>query len=143
MKNILIFSIVFCCTPLLFGQNAKFQQIDAYLKAYQTKIPIPGFSIAIIEDNKITFSKGYGVEKQGTNVPMSPSSSLGIGSIGRGFTTVGIMQLVEKGKVNLDDPVIKYLPWFKTANKNFSDAITVRMCLSLSLIHISEPTRPY
>ena len=130
MKNTVLFTIAFLSTSFLFSQNAKFQQIDAYLDAYQTKIPIPGFSIAIVENNKITFSKGYGVQKQGTNNPMSPSTSLGIGSIGRGFTTVGIMQLVEKGKVNLDDPVIKYLPWFKTANKNFSDAITVRMCLS-------------
>ncbi len=132
MKNILLLLFYFCLLNLstLLGQNTKFQKIDKYLKAYQAKIPIPGFSIAIVEDNKIVFSKGYGVQKQGTNTPMSPSNSLGIGSLGRGFTTVGIMQLVEKGKIDLDSPVTKYLPWFKTANKNFSDAITVRMCLS-------------
>jgi len=131
MKNIiLLFYLSILCNSMLLGQSGKFQKIDTYLKAYQAKIPIPGFSIAIVEDNQIVFSKGYGVQKQGTNTSMSPSSSLGIGSLGRGFTTVGIMQLVEKGVVDLDSPVTKYLPWFKTANKNFSDAITVRMCLS-------------
>ncbi len=131
MKHlVLLLYISLLSTSTLFGQNTQFQKIDAYLKAYQAKIPIPGFSIAIVEDNKVVFSKGYGVQKQGTNISMNPSSSLGVGSLGRGFTTVGIMQLVEKGLVDLDSPVIKYLPWFKTANKNFSDVITVRMCLS-------------
>ena len=117
-------------TTTLFSQGATFQKIDNYLKDYQSKIPIPGFSIAIIEGDEIVFSKGYGVEKQGIAKKMTPKSSLGIGALGRAFTSVGIMQLVEKGKLDLDAPVIKYLPWFKTANPSFSDQITVRMCLS-------------
>lgn len=131
MKNIFLLPLLtFFTATLLFGQNAKFQKIDAYLKEYQAKIPIPGFSIAIVEDDKVIFSKGYGVQQQGTKTTMTASTSLGIGTLGRGFTTAGIMQLVEKGKLDLDSRVTKYLPWFKTANKNFSDDITVRMCLS-------------
>ena len=131
MKNtILIISILLAFFPLIFGQNNTLQKIDKYLNNYQEKIPIPGFSIAIVENNQLTFSKGYGVEKEGFPKTMSGNSSLGIGSIGRALTTIGIMQLVEKGQVDLDASVTTYLPWFTTANKNFSDAITVRMCLS-------------
>ena len=131
MKKILsIFSLLSLAIVALWGQNAAHQAIDKYLTEYQEKIPIPGFSIAIVEENQLTFSKGYGVEKQGFSTPMSGNSSLGIGSIGRALTAIGIMQLVEKGQVDLDAPVTTYLPWFTTANKNFSDAITVRMCLS-------------
>lgn len=131
MKNTLsIISFLLLVIPSLWGQETAHQAIDKYLTNYQEKIPIPGFSIAIVEDNKLTFSKGYGVEKQGFARPMSGNSSLGIGSIGRALTAIGIMQLVEKGQVDLDAPVMTYLPWFTTANKNFSDAITVRMCLS-------------
>jgi len=130
MKNILTVIAITLMATTLFGQKANYQAIDKYLTAYQEKIPIPGFSIAIVEDNKLTFSKGYGVEKQGFSTPMSGNSSLGIGSIGRALTTIGIMQLVEKGQVDLDKRVTTYLPWFTTANKNFSDDITVRMCLS-------------
>lgn len=131
MKNILIIlSIALMAVTTLNGQKAAFQAIDKYLSDYQEKIPIPGFSIAIVEGNQLTFSKGYGVEKQGFSTPMSGNSSLGIGSIGRALTTIGVMQLVEKGQVDLDKTVTTYLPWFTTANKNFSDDITVRMCLS-------------
>ncbi len=131
MKNIffLLFFFALGSTPN-FGQQSNIQKIDAYLKDYQSKIPIPGFSIAIVQDNKTVFEKGYGTENQGISKAMTKNSSLGIGSLGRGFTAVGIMQLVEKGAVDLDAPVTKYLPWFTTANKNFSDEITVRMCLS-------------
>lgn len=129
MKNIIFFFLIIFIVPAI-GQKTNVQKVDAYLKEYQEKIPIPGFSIAIVEEGKIVFQKGYGVEKEGSKKAMTTHSSLGIGSLGRGFTAVGMMQLVEKGKVDLDAPVIQYLPWFKTANKNFSDQITVRMCLS-------------
>jgi len=128
--TIFLIFIFFLGTSSVWCQKSALQAIDKYLTAYQEKIPIPGFSIAIVENNQITFSKGYGVEKEGFAKPMSGNSSLGIGSIGRALTAIGIMQLVEKGQVDLDAPVTTYLPWFTTANKNFSDAITVRMCLS-------------
>jgi len=130
MKNILSILSILLIAATLSGQKATYQAIDKYLSDYQEKIPIPGFSIAIVEGNQLAFSKGYGVEKEGFSTPMSGNSSLGIGSIGRALTTIGIMQLVEKGQVDLDAPVTTYLPWFATANKNFSDEITVRMCLS-------------
>ena len=126
---ILCIAILLCFSSKSVSQN-NIAKVDAYLQAYQEKIPIPGFSIVIVEDGQTVFSKGYGQEKQGGSTPMSANSSLGIGSLGRAFTTVGIMQLVEGGLVDLDAPVTKYLPWFTTANKNFSDEITVRMCLS-------------
>ncbi len=131
MKNILsIIAVFLLVISSLCGQKATHQAIDKYLANYQEKIPIPGFSIAIVEDNQLTFSKGYGVEKEGFPKKMSGNSSLGIGSIGRALTAIGIMQLVEKGQVDLEASVTTYLPWFTTANKNFSDDITVRMCLS-------------
>jgi len=130
MKNIILSLFLIITVSPNYGQNANIKKIDNYLKAYQNKIPIPGFSIAIVQGNQIVFEKGYGIEKEGNNKAMNINSPLGIGSLGRGFTAVGIMQLVEKGQVDLDAPVTKYLPWFTTANKNLSDEITVRMCLS-------------
>ncbi|MEM1124362.1 MAG: serine hydrolase [Bacteroidota bacterium] len=100
-NSLLIFFVVLLSNSLLFGQTTNLQKIDAYLKEYQTQIPIPGFSIAIVEGDKIVFQKGYGVEKEGASKKMSTSSSLGIGSLGRSFTAVGIMQLVEQGLVRI------------------------------------------
>ena len=56
----------------------------------------------------------------------------GVGSVSKIYTTVAVMQLAEQGKLDLDQPVVKYLPEFKMADPRYKD-ITVRM---LSLIHI-------
>lgn len=130
MKKIIVGVIILLYFGKLASQSDNLQKVDAYLQAYYEKIPIPGFSIILVEDDKILFSKGYGVEKYGSNKPMTPNSALGIGAIGRGFTAMAVMQLVEQGLVDLDAPVTTYLPWFRTANKNLSDKITLRMCLS-------------
>jgi CubicO group peptidase (beta-lactamase class C family) len=131
MKFNIAFTFLFLCLVIaLNAQNAALQKVDQYLQEYKEKIPIPGFSIVLVEKDKIIFNKGYGVERQGIKHPISPNSSLGIGSIGRGFTAIAVLQLVEKGLLDLDAPITQYLPWFKTANKNLSDEITLRHCLS-------------
>ena len=116
---------------LLNSQTTKaINNVDRYLQAYLQKTPVPGFSVSIVEGDKILFNKGYGVEREGGNKPMTPNSVLNIDALGRGFTSMAILQLVAQGQLTLDDLVIKYIPWFQTANKEFSDQITIRMCLS-------------
>ena len=119
---------IMLCSINISGQSI--QNVDTYLKKYLDKVPVPGFSLVIVEDGSVKFSKGYGFEKQGDIKPMSVNTTMAIGAMGRGFTAIAIMQLVEQGLVDLDVPIITYLPWFKTANQEFSDQITLRMCLS-------------
>ncbi len=61
---------------------------------------------------------------------MTPQSPIGIGELTMSMTAMAILQLAEKGKLNLEDKVIKHLPWFQTANKEFSDQITIRMLIN-------------
>ena len=114
---------------ILPGQQSRISKIDDYLQSYKNRIPIPGFSIVIVEGSDVVFAKGYGVENADGAQSMSVYSPVAVGSIGRGFTAMAIMQLVEQGLLSLDDPVVKYLPWFETANQDFGKQITVRMCL--------------
>lgn len=131
-------SLFFSCVFVLFWvwsipaktQNSNLDKVDQYLQNYLSSIPVPGFSMVIVEGDKVIFNKGYGLEKEGGSKRMSPKSVLNIGSIGRGFTAIAVLQLVEKGTLDLDVPIVEYLPWFKTANKEYSDLITLRMCLS-------------
>jgi CubicO group peptidase (beta-lactamase class C family) len=53
-----------------------------------------------------------------------------IGSVSKSFTAMATMQLIESGKVQLDEPVVTYLPGFRTRNRSASDRITVRQLLS-------------
>ncbi len=77
-------------------------------KMSETKIP--GLSIAVIEGNEIIYSRGFGFRDLNSGAPATPSTIYGIGSITKSFTALAIMQLVEEGKLDLRDPVDKYVP---------------------------------
>ena len=126
-KIIVIAELVFMMLASLNGQE---NRIDDYLTTlYKTHV-IPGFSVVVVKNDQISFVKGYGVEYAGGNKAMTSQTSTAIGSLTKSITALAIMQLVEKGKIELDAQVIKYLPWFHTANKEMSDKITVRMLLN-------------
>jgi len=125
MKYIIAYILILFSTVLL-GQRAEaIRTVDQYLENYLERTPVPGFAIAIVEDDQIIYNKAFGVERQGESELMTPNSVLAIDALGRGFAAMAVLQLVEQGKLDLDDPVIKYLPWFQTSNKDFSDQIHV------------------
>jgi CubicO group peptidase (beta-lactamase class C family) len=72
--------------------------------------------------------QGYGVA-DGTGRAMTPDTPFLIASLSKSITALGIMQLVEEGKINLDAPVQTYLPWFRVADEEVSSKITVRHLL--------------
>jgi len=125
IKKGLLSLMLLYSTVSLTGNSA----IDDYLRQVYREHVIPGFSIVVVEEGKVIFSKAYGVEVLGEPAPMTIRSVLGVGSLTKSVTAMAMMQLVEAGKVRLDDPVVHYLPWFRTANKERSDRITVRMLL--------------
>ncbi len=106
------------------------KSVDDYFQEVIDNSQIPGFTVAIVKDEKILFARGYGVETIGAPKLMTSETVCAIGSLTKSFTAAAIMQLEEKGVLDLDQPVVRYLPWFRTANKTESDAITIRMILS-------------
>lgn len=77
---------------------------------------IPGLAIGIVKDGKHFYTKGFGARNLEKNLPFTADTLFGIGSISKSFTVMAIMQLVEQGKINLQDPVNKYLN-FKLGDK--------------------------
>ena len=86
---------------------------------------------ALIDHGEIVLSGQSGVYSKETDTPLTDNNMYGIGSISKIFTTVAVMQLVEQGKVNLDTPVINYIPEFVMDDSRYKD-ITVRMLLNHS-----------
>ena len=105
------------------------EKIDAYLKELYKNSVIPGFSIIVVKNGKVFFEKGYGKERIGSPKPFTAKSICSIGSLTKSMTALAVMQLVGQGKIGLDKPVVQYIPWFRAANKERSDKITVRMLL--------------
>jgi len=104
------------------------QALDRFLTQHLAEIPNPGFSAVVVQNGRVIFQKGYGVEVAGGRTPLTARSPIAIGSQTKSFTAVAIMKLVEQGKVDLDAPVVRYLPWFRTADRRGAE-ITVRMLL--------------
>src|SRR5207249_10130011 len=73
---------------------------------------IPGVSAAVVYDQDALWTGGYGVADLTTKRPADADTLYSICSISKLFTSVAVMQLRDAGKLRLDDPVAKHLPWF-------------------------------
>lgn len=105
-----------------------FKSIDAYITQQMHELDIPGVAIGIVRGNQAAYVQGYGVADD-TGRAMTPDTPFLIASLSKSITAVGIMQLVEAGKIDLDAPVQTYLPWFRVADEDRSSQITVRHLL--------------
>lgn len=109
MKSVFNISVI---VLLLFGKLAATppDAIDDLINQ-QIKIrQIPGLSIAVLRDGKIVRAAGYGFANIELKVPATKDTVYEIGSISKQFASEAVMLLVEDGKMNLDDPINKYLP---------------------------------
>ncbi|MBN1265453.1 MAG: beta-lactamase family protein [Anaerolineales bacterium] len=109
--------------------NSNFEEIDTYLEEQIRRYNIPGAALAVINNGMIVHQRGFGQARPAGEVP-TPQTPFMIGSLSKSFTALAVMQLVEDGKIELDDPVQKYLPWFRVADPQVSSLITVRHLLN-------------
>src|SRR5258708_17726115 len=90
---------------------------------------LPGLSIAIVDDQQIVWAQGFGMADPSAQKPATAQTIYRIGSVSKLFTDIGIMQLVERGELNLDAPITDYLPDFRPRNP-FATPITLRQLMS-------------
>jgi D-alanyl-D-alanine carboxypeptidase len=88
---------------------------DQWLAHQRELREIPGVVVAIQHDDTLLLSKGYGFADLEPRVPMTPRHIFRIASHSKTFTATAIMQLVEAGRVRLDDPVSAHVPWVPAA----------------------------
>jgi CubicO group peptidase (beta-lactamase class C family) len=105
-----------------------FAAIDAYVDAQMRDLRIPGLALAIVEGDRIVHLKGFGIAGPDGRA-VTPQTPFQLASLVKPMTGVAIMQLVEAGKIDLDAPVQRYLPWFRVADEAASAQITVRHLL--------------
>jgi len=89
---------------------------------------LPGLALGIVQGDQIVHLKGFGIADPSGRA-VTPQTPFIIGSLSKSFTALAVMQLVEAGKVELDAPVQRYLPWFRVADEAASAQITVRHLL--------------
>ena len=104
-------------------------KIDAYVEAAMDRLHIPGAALAIVKGDRTVYLKGYGISGP-DQAPVTPQTPFVLGSTSKSFTALAVMQLAEAGKIELDAPVQRYLPYFRTADEAASSQITVRHLLN-------------
>src|SRR4029078_8093403 len=74
---------------------------------------VPGIVAIVVDRDKVLYHEAFGKQNVAKNVPMVKDTIFRIASMTKAVTSVGVMQLVEQGKLGLDDDVSKYLPRLK------------------------------
>jgi len=114
-KSFCLFSISFLFLISCFGQVREDNQLEKSVDSLvllQFKPNEPGISILIAKKGQIIYKKAFGSANVELNVPMQPDMIFRVGSITKQFTAIGILQLVEQGKISLLDSIQKYIPTF-------------------------------
>ncbi|WP_455715879.1 serine hydrolase domain-containing protein [Anaerosporobacter sp.] len=104
---------------------------DTKAKQLATTFGCTSVQYALIHNGEIVVSGSSGFADRDKKKAPTKDSIYGVGSISKLFTTVAIMQLVEKGILDLDTPVVNYIPDFKMADERYKK-ITVRMLINHS-----------
>jgi CubicO group peptidase (beta-lactamase class C family) len=97
-------------------QNRRVRQslnlLEVWLDAERAYEEIPGISAAVVHDQRLLWSKGFGHADVERKAAAKPDTIYSICSISKLFTSISIMQLRDAGKLRLDDPVARHLSWF-------------------------------
>ncbi len=88
------------------------EYLGVWLEAQRAYGQIPGVSASIVHDQELVWSGGFGYADLARKAPAAPGTIYSICSISKLFTSIAVMQLRDAGKLRLDDPVAKHLPWF-------------------------------
>jgi len=84
-----------------------------------------------VDDKRIIWSQGFGLADRDTGQAPTNTTMFGVGSVSKMFATIAVMQLVDRGVIDLDTPLVTYLPAFRMAAAGY-EKITVRMLLNHS-----------
>jgi CubicO group peptidase (beta-lactamase class C family)/D-alanyl-D-alanine dipeptidase len=99
---------------------------------------LPSLAIALVDDQQVVYAEGFGFEDGAHMRAATAQTVFRIGSVSKLFTDIAVMQLVERGKLDLDAPVTRYLPTFRPHNP-FGGEITLRELMSHRAGLVREP----
>lgn len=94
---------------LLANGAVRADEIDDFVRAQMQRQRVPGLSIGVVKDGKVVKAQGYGFANIEHQTPAKRETVYQSGSVGKQFTAMAVMLLVEDGKLKLDDPVGKHL----------------------------------
>jgi|SRR5579884_1507105 len=105
-----------CAEPVVEAAKnyrAVAQRLTALVEREVREKKLPAVSIALVDDQRIVWARGFGFADPQAKIPATAETIYRVGSVSKLFTDVALMQLVERGVLDLDAPITNYLPDFK------------------------------
>jgi CubicO group peptidase (beta-lactamase class C family) len=130
-RGICVSLAILASTAALWAQSDSryVERLQPSLEQIMRELKLPGLAVGVVEDGRLAYSRGFGIMKLGEDRPVTPETLFHMASITKPFVATSIMQLVEQGKVDLDAPVVRYLPYFKLHDPRYA-SITVRQMVT-------------
>jgi len=94
-----------------------FGEIDRYVESRMGEVNMPGIVLAVTDRENLLRVASFGYADLAAGRPIEPGLMFEIGSIGKSFTNIALMQLRDEGRLDLHVPVSRYLPWFEVQSE--------------------------
>ncbi|MFA9217327.1 MAG: serine hydrolase [Sphingomonadaceae bacterium] len=102
------------------------RQLDTFIAKGMQDWQIPGLSIVVVTAQGVVYEKGFGVRAAGQPDKVDPHTLFGMASTAKALTSLALAMLVDEGKLQWDDPVIRHLPQLRLPNDYLTSHVTVR-----------------
>ncbi|HEX8281735.1 MAG TPA: serine hydrolase [Pyrinomonadaceae bacterium] len=119
-------------TPAAAPQDlaSRLAAVERAVEEKRRQLGIPGLSLVIVKDDRVVYMKGLGHKDFERKVAVTPDTLFAIGSSSKAFTAMLVAMAADAGRLSLDDPPKKFLPYFKLQDPEADAKITVRDLLS-------------
>lgn len=114
----------------LYSQEKEIDTLDTYITDMMELYGSPGVSVAVVDNDQVIYSKGFGTRTIGKNEPVDENTLFAIASITKSFTSTALAILVDEGKLDWDDKVVKYIPSFQMYDPYVTNSFTIRDLLT-------------
>ncbi|SDD50623.1 putative ATP-binding cassette transporter [Paenibacillus sp. CF095] len=114
-----------------YGDQARDRSelLSHYIDERRTASKIPGLAVIVVQGEDIVYEKYSGYSNLENETPVTSKTLFEMGSNTKAFTGLAILQLINKGLLELEDPVSKYLPWFYMNEKGKKVDLTIKQLL--------------
>jgi CubicO group peptidase (beta-lactamase class C family)/D-alanyl-D-alanine dipeptidase len=114
------------------------KELERFIQHEMVDKDLPALSIALVDDQQTVWARAFGQSDPEGKIPATTETVYRIGSVSKLFTDIAIMQLVERGVLDLDEPVTEYIPEFQPKNP-FNKPLTLRQLMSHRSGLLREP----
>jgi len=105
------------------------RELDQVLQEIATAWGIPGLAVGLVQGGEIAYAKGFGVQSLATRAPVTLDSVFAVMSVSKCLVATAVMQWAERGRLDLDAPLVDYLPYLQMDDERVRQ-ITIRQVLS-------------